>query len=108
MSNEKNFWKSVEAISDQQRQIPSEIRRMSGVPKQTFHADRLPSDVSSSQRTSKQSAPPGTKDHDPAPPCPIDGSERYWSDYWTDELVPICIVCVQIAAGGDSTRRRRE
>jgi hypothetical protein len=42
MSQEKDFWKSIEAISDQQRQLPSELRQMSGVPKQTFRTDRLP------------------------------------------------------------------
>ena len=35
----------------------------------------------------------GTKDHDAAPPCPRCGGVRYWSDYWTDELVAICVAC---------------
>lgn len=36
------FWDKVEEISDQQRQIPKELRSMSGVPRGTFHTDRLP------------------------------------------------------------------
>lgn len=42
MSEDKNFWKSVETISDQQRQLPRELRQMAGVPNQTFRVDRLP------------------------------------------------------------------
>lgn len=46
-------------------------------------------------------APPGIKDHDPAPPCPACSGERYWSDYWTDEFVAICVPCI----ARDRTRR---
>lgn len=41
MSND-DFWKSVIRISDQQRRLPQLLRRMSGVPIQPFHAERLP------------------------------------------------------------------
>lgn len=40
-----------------------------------------------------EKAPLGTKDHDPAPSCPKCGGRRYWSDYFTDELTPICVSC---------------
>ena len=38
-------------------------------------------------------APEGTYDHAPAPPCPECRGERYWSDYWTDEFIAICVPC---------------
>lgn len=42
MSDKKDFWKSVEAISSQQRELPDDLRRLAGVPKQSFRADLLP------------------------------------------------------------------
>ena len=50
MSND-DFWKSVRRISEQQRRLPQLVRRMSGVPTQPFHAERLPT---------KTTSPPGT------------------------------------------------
>lgn len=40
-----------------------------------------------------ETAPPGTKDHDPATPCPQCDGPRYWSDYFTEKLTPICVAC---------------
>lgn len=41
-----------------------------------------------------EEAPEGTKDGDPAPPCPYCGGPRSWSDYWTDEFIAICVECI--------------
>lgn len=30
---------------------------------------------------------------DPAPQCPVCSGPRYWSDYWTDQLVALCVRC---------------
>jgi translation initiation factor IF-3 len=38
----EDFWAAVKRISDQQRKLPEELRRMAGVPRQPFHAERLP------------------------------------------------------------------
>jgi hypothetical protein len=32
-----DFWKSIYEISEQQRQMPDELRALAGVPKQQFH-----------------------------------------------------------------------
>lgn len=54
---------------------------------------RLLDDPPAPARDAPLVAPPGTKNHDLASPCPKCGAARYWSDYWTDELTPICVPC---------------
>jgi hypothetical protein len=36
------FWESVKAISAQQRKLPRDLRRMAGVSREPFNADKLP------------------------------------------------------------------
>lgn len=40
--NTEDFWKSVVAISDEQRKLPKELRSLAGVAKQPFNANNLP------------------------------------------------------------------
>jgi hypothetical protein len=58
------------------------------------------------QAVSDEKAPPGTKCDDAAPPCPDCGSERYWSDYFTDELIPMCVTCISRRQFEESKSRR--